>query len=62
MILMLNKIAATTPGKMGDAIFAIPTIRWLCEKHNTKVDFWTSEYCSPLKRLFEYQNILKILI
>lgn len=56
---MPNKIAATMPGKMGDAIFAIPTIRWLSEKHNTKIDFWTSQYCSPLKRLFEYQTCIE---
>lgn len=52
------KIAVTHPGKLGDAIYSLPTIRWLCEKHECKADFWTSSYCSPLKRLFEYQECI----
>jgi SAM-dependent methyltransferase len=50
-----KKLAMTHPGKMGDVIYTLPTIRWLCEKYNRKADFWTSSYCAPLKRLFEHQ-------
>lgn len=51
----MGRIACTHPGKLGDAIYSLPTIKKLCELRNTTADFYTSEYCRPLKRLFEYQ-------
>lgn len=48
-------IAVSMPGKIGDAIYALPVARELCRKHKTTCDFYTSDYCTPLKRLFEYQ-------
>ncbi len=55
---MSNKIAVTHPGKQGDVIYTIPAIRSLCAKHGCKADFYTSEYCAPLKRLFEAQDCI----
>lgn len=52
-------IAAAHPGKHGDALYALPTIRALCEKHGTKCDFYTSAYCEPLRELFEYQDCIE---
>lgn len=46
------------PGKIGDALYALPTIRQIAKETDTKVDFYTSEYCAPLKYLFEYQNCI----
>lgn len=54
----MNKIAVTMPGKMGDVLYSLPAVRCLCQKHNTKADFWTSNYCSPLKKLMEYQSCI----
>lgn len=48
-------IAATHPGKHGDAIYALPTLKALAERFQTTVDFYTSDYCEPLRTLFEYQ-------
>lgn len=52
------KIACAHPGKLGDTLYALPTIKKLSEIHNSKIDFYTSDYCSPLKELFEYQSYI----
>ncbi len=49
-------IAVSMPGKIGDALYTLPTIRALAKKHKCKVDFYTSEYCKPAISLFEYQS------
>lgn len=54
----MNKIACSHPGKMGDAIYALPAIRKACEIDNAIADFYTSDYCKPLKKLFEYQSCI----
>lgn len=56
---MDNIVACSHPGKMGDALYALPTIRELSKKHNSKVDFYTSSYCSGLKSLFEWQSYIR---
>lgn len=43
---------------MGDALYALPAIRALAQKHHSKVDFYTSEYCEPLRPLFEAQYVI----
>jgi ADP-heptose:LPS heptosyltransferase len=48
-------IACSHPGKIGDTLYALPTIKKLAEMNEEKIDFYTSDYCKPLKRLFEYQ-------
>lgn len=48
-------IAVAHPGKMGDALYALPAVKWLCKKYGCKADFYTSEYCKPLTPLLEYQ-------
>lgn len=55
---MPTKIAVTHPGKQGDALYALPTLRALCELNGCQADFYTSEYCAPLKGLFEYQDAI----
>lgn len=52
----MGRLAFTHPGKLGDAIYTLPAIRWTCNHKDTTADFYTSEYCRPLKRLFEYQS------
>ncbi len=53
-----GKIAALHPGRLGDAIYCLPTIRWLCAKHGCQADFYTTAYCESLRRLFEYQDCI----
>lgn len=52
----MPKYCITHPGKIGDALFSLPTIRYLAEKSGNPVDFYTSEYCEPLRSLYEYQS------
>lgn len=55
-------IAVTHPGKHGDAIYALPAARALARKYHTKVDFYTSLYCEPLRLLFENQSFIRHFI
>lgn len=56
------RVAACHPGKHGDALYALPTIRALALKHGCKVDFYTSSYCEPLRSLFEAQECINRFI
>jgi len=51
----VDKIAITHPGKYGDMLYCLPAAKALCEINGCKADFYTSQYCSGLKNLFEYQ-------
>ncbi len=53
---MSKRIAVAHPGAIGDALYCLPTIRWLSEKHGCQADFYTSIYCEPMKSLMEYQE------
>lgn len=51
------KMAVTHPGKIGDALYSLPAIRTLYNiDRSVQFDFWTSQYCAPLKTLFEAQS------
>ena len=52
-------IAVSAPGKLGDALYSLPAIRWLCEKHGCQADFYTSEFCRPMLRLMERQSCIR---
>lgn len=52
-------IAFTHPGKVGDLLYSLPTVKYICEAKGQKADFWTSEYCYPVvKRLLERQSYI----
>ncbi len=55
-------IACSHPGKLGDCIYSLPTVKKLCSLLNTGCDFYTSGYCKPLKRLIEYQSYINKFI
>lgn len=55
----MARIACAHPGKMGDALYALPAIRELCRRRGAKADFYTSSYCAPLRRLFEAQECIE---
>jgi len=48
-------IAVTHPGKIGDTLYSLPTVEKLSEIHNTKVDFYTSDFCKNLESFILYQ-------
>jgi hypothetical protein len=52
------RIAATMPGKLGDCIYSIPTVRELSNMYGCKIDFYTSWYCGELYDLFKYQSCI----
>lgn len=54
----MKKIACTHPGKIGDALYALPAVREACKLHKALADFYTSEYCRPIKKLLEYQSYI----
>lgn len=58
----MAKIACTHPGKIGDALYALPAIRWLCERHGCQADFYTSEYCRPMEPLMRQQSCISDFI
>lgn len=55
-------IAVSHPGKLGDVLYCLPTVRYLCEKYDTKADFFTSSYCTPLVRFLEYQSCIRKVV
>lgn len=59
---METKIAFAHPGKIGDAFYCLPAIRWICNRRECKADFYTSSYCAPMKRLVEYQPYINKFI
>lgn len=54
----MNLIACSHPGKMGDALYALPAVKKACNINKALADFYTSEYCKPMKRLVEYQHYI----
>ena len=46
------------PGRIGDALYSLPTIRHISKILGSKVDFWTSDYCKPLVSLFKAQSFI----
>lgn len=51
-------IAVSHPGKIGDALYTLPTIKELSKLHNCKVDFYTSEHCRPIKEFMKLQDCI----
>lgn len=53
----MPKVAVTMPGKMGDALYALPFIRDLANQVGP-VDFYTSTYCRPMIDFMQYQTCI----
>jgi hypothetical protein len=53
---MGKKVAFAHPGKMGDALYSMPAMRYVTNYFGVQADFYSSEYCRPMKRLMEYQS------
>lgn len=51
----MAKLAAAHPGKLGDALYTLPMMRYIYGQTGAHFDFYTSDLCLPLKELFEYQ-------
>jgi hypothetical protein len=58
----MPKYAFSHPGKIGDALYTLPTIKYICERDGATADFYTSNYCLPIKSLFEYQSYIDQVI
>lgn len=56
-------IACSHPGRMGDALYALPSVIQACERHGCKCDFYTSEWCKPISKLLKRQSYIdKVVI
>jgi hypothetical protein len=52
-------LAFTHPGKVGDLLYGLPTIKKICEAKGEMADFYTSNYSYPIiKRLIERQSYI----
>ncbi len=52
-------LAFTHPGKVGDLLYGLPTIRQICHAKGEQADFYTSDYCYPIvRRLMERQSYI----
>jgi len=51
----MAKYAAAHPGKLGDALYTLPFMRYLYGQNGEHFDFYTSDFCAPIKELFLYQ-------
>lgn len=58
----MGNIAVSHPGKIGDALYTLPIIRYFVDVWGETAHFYTSQYCSPMKRLMEYQSCIDHLI
>ena len=58
----MDKIAISHPGKIGDALYTLPIIRYFTKEWDCKAHFYTSEYCRPMTRLMEYQDCIDHVI
>jgi hypothetical protein len=56
------RIACSHPGKVGDALYSIPTIRLLARKLNCRVDFYTSSAVAIAVELFCNQECIDRVI
>lgn len=52
------KILVTHPGKLGDLVWALPTVRWLAETYKCPVDLWLERELAPLKEVLEAQGYI----
>ncbi|MBU8921002.1 MAG: hypothetical protein KOO63_04075 [Bacteroidales bacterium] len=55
---MSKQYAFCMPGKIGDALYTLPTIQTICERDDAEATFITSEMCRPLERLLLYQDYI----
>lgn len=52
------KIACSMPGKLGDLLYSLPTVRHISKILGEKIDFWTSNYCSSAVELLKKQSYI----
>jgi hypothetical protein len=59
---MPRLIAAAMPGKIGDLLYILPSMKYICERDGVKVDVYTSEYCRAAERIFRAQSYVNDFI
>ena len=59
---MKSKFAVTHPGKLGDLIYALPSIRDLSLHLGTSVDILISSLCISARSLLQYQPYINKVI
>lgn len=55
-------ICCSHPGKIGDCLYTLPTVRELCKINNCKADFYTSECCRPISDFLKQQECINDVV
>ena len=58
----MRKYAFAHPGKIGDLLYILPTVRFICERDDAIADIYTSEMCASTESLFRYQKCVNDFI
>ena len=56
------KYAFVHPGKIGDLLYILPTVKFICERDGAVADVYTSEMCRSTESLFKYQSYVNDFI
>lgn len=56
------KYAFAHPGKIGDLLYILPTVRFISERDDAMADIYTSEMCRSTGSLFKYQKCVNDFI
>ncbi len=56
------KYAFVHPGKIGDLLYILPTVKFICERDGATADIYTSEMCRSTESLFKYQKYVNDFI
>ena len=59
---MPKKYAFAHPGKIGDFLYMLPTVKYICERDDAIADIYTSEMCRPAEQLVRYQSYVNDFI
>lgn len=56
------KYAFSHPGKIGDFLYILPTVKYICERDGAIADIYTSEMCVSTEKLVRYQSYVNDFI
>ena len=58
----MKRIAFSHPGKIGDLLYILPTVKYICERDGAIADIYTSDMCKSAESLFRYQEYVNDFI
>lgn len=58
----MRKYAFANPGKIGDFLYILPTVKYICERDGAVADIYTSQVCKSTESLIRYQSYVNDFI